>query len=186
MDAEMFASPRKSQMRLGEVYFWTNTIKDWKNLLKPDKYKLVILEQLQWLVQRKKVAVYGYVIMPNHLHFIWEMLQLNGKEMPHASFNKWTSSSFLKDLRVHHPLALTSFVDESRERKHRFWQRDALAVALDSKRKLEQKLNYLHLNPLQEHWQLAVSPEEYDWSSAKFYETGQDAFDILTHYQNRF
>ncbi|AKQ47710.1 transposase [Rufibacter radiotolerans] len=173
-------------MQLGEVYFWTNTIKDWKKLLKPDKYKQVILEQLQWLVEQKKIAVYGFVIMPNHLHLIWEMLQMNGKEMPYASLNKWTSSSFLRDLRQHHPLALSSFVEDTKERKHRFWQRDPLAVLLPSKQLVEQKLEYVHLNPLQEHWQLALRPEDYLWSSANFYATGKDSFSILTHYQDRF
>lgn len=186
MNAEMFTSPRKSNMQLGEVYFWTNTIKDWKKLLKPDKYKQVILEQLQWLVEQKKIAVYGFVIMPNHLHLIWEMLQMNGKEMPYASLNKWTSSSFLRDLRQHHPLALSSFVEDTKERKHRFWQRDPLAVLLPSKQLVEQKLEYVHLNPLQEHWQLALRPEDYLWSSANFYATGKDSFSILTHYQDRF
>ena len=30
---------RNSRMSLGEVYFWTSTIKDWKHLLDQDKYK---------------------------------------------------------------------------------------------------------------------------------------------------
>ena len=172
-------------MLVDEVYFWTNTIKDWKKLLQPDKYKQIIIKQLQWLVQHKKVALYGFVIMPNHLHFIWEMLEKNGKEMPHASFNKWTSSNFLKDLRIHHPQVLPFFEEKTQERNYRFWQRDSLAVLLDSKEKLEQKLNYLHVNPLQAHWNLASSPESYRWSSAGFYLTGNDEFKILTHYLDR-
>jgi putative transposase len=177
---------RNSRMEMGEVYFWTNTIKDWKNLLKPDKYKQIIIEQLQWLVQHKTIVLYGYVLMPNHLHFIWEMRQKNGKEMPHASFNKWTSSKFLKDLRLHHPLTLPYFKENTTERNHRFWQRDPLAILMDKKEKLEQKLNYTHLNPLQKHWNLATSPEQYQWSSANYYLTGTDEFGILTHYLDRF
>ena len=34
---------------------------------------------------------------------------------------------------------------------------------------LEQKLNYLHHNPCQEHWNLAALPEDYPWSSARYY-----------------
>ena len=82
---------RKSRMTLDDVYFWTNTIKDWKNLLEEEKYKHIIIQQLQWLRHRNKINIYGFVIMPNHLHFVWEMKEMNGKEMPHASFNKWTS-----------------------------------------------------------------------------------------------
>ncbi len=46
-----------------------------------------------------------------------------------------------------------------------------------------QKLNYIHNNPVQEKWQLALCPEEYEFSSAKFYETGIDDFGFLTHFR---
>ena len=141
---------------------------------------------MQWLVNRGKIVVYGYVLMPNHLHFIWEMKQKNGKEMPHASFNKWTSSNFLKDLRLYHSKVLPHFIEQTIERKHRFWLRDPLAILSNSKEKVEQKLSYIHLNLLQEHWQLASTPEEYRWSSAQFYLTGEDEFNILTHYLEQF
>ena len=185
MEQDLYRAPRNSQMLLGQVYFWTDTIKDWRHLLKPEKYKRIIIDQLQWLVSRKKIAVYGFVIMPNHLHLIWEMLEKNGKEMPHASFNKWTSSAFLKDLRQNHPQVLPYFTEQTTERSHRFWQRDPLAVLLDSKQKMEQKLDYLHLNPLHERWKLADAPENYRWSSAGYYLTGKDDFGILTDYRER-
>ena len=76
-------------------------------------------------------------------------------------------------------------VDE-KERKFRVWQRDPLAILMDGKLKLEQKIDYIHFNPLQEMWNLADSPENYRWSSAKFYETGEDEFGVLTHYMDRF
>lgn len=57
---------------------------------------------------------------------------------------------------------------------------------MDSRDKVEQKLDYIHLNPLQEHWNLASAPENYRWSSAKFYLTGKDEFEILTHYREIF
>jgi putative transposase len=106
--------------------------------------------------------------------------------MPHASFNKWTSSQFLKKLRIRSPEILPQFVEQTVDRNHRFWQRDALTILMDSKAKFEQKLDYIHLNPLQEHWDLSTAPEEYKWSSANYYETGIDEFNLLTHYMNRF
>jgi hypothetical protein len=45
-----------------------------------------------------------------------------------------------------------------------------------------QKLGYIHDNPLQQKWQLADLPENYKYSSARFYETGEDEFRLLTHY----
>ena len=75
---------RNSRMSLDEVYFWTDTIKDWNQLLKQDKYKLLVISCLKELTDLKRIKVYAFVIMPNHIHLIWEMLEKNGKEMPHA------------------------------------------------------------------------------------------------------
>lgn len=177
---------RNSQMELDLVYFWTDTIKDHKHLLNPDKYKSVIISSWKELVYRKLIVVYGFVIMPNHLHVIWELNELNGKEMPHASFNKFTSHMIIKDLKKNNPNQAESYRVNESERAYRVWQRDPLAILMDNKEKFEQKLNYIHLNPLQVHWSLAESPENYKWSSSKFYENGIDDFGFLTHYMERF
>jgi len=173
-------------MVLHEVYFWTNTIKNWNSLLEKDDYKQLIVDCWRELVLRNKIKIYGFVIMPNHLHVIWEMLEYNGKEMPYASFNKFISHEFLKSLRKENSQQLIQYQENDLERNHRFWKRDTLAVHLDAVRKVEQKLDYVHLNPLQEKWNLATKPENYRWSSYQFYENGHDEFNILTHYKERF
>jgi hypothetical protein len=50
--------------------FVTSTILNWRPLLKPDKYKKLILESLQFLAKENRVILYAYVIMDNHLHLI--------------------------------------------------------------------------------------------------------------------
>jgi putative transposase len=47
-----------------------------------------------------------------------------------------------------------------------------------------QKLNYIHFNPCQPHWNLVSSPEKYKWSSANFYETGVKEFKFLEHFND--
>ncbi len=54
MNPYLFNSPRKSRMHLNEGYFWTDTIKDWKHLLRQEKYKEIIKEELQWLKNRNR------------------------------------------------------------------------------------------------------------------------------------
>ena len=185
---EMKNGIRNSKMLLNEVYFWTDTIKDWKLLLERDKFKNIIIESWKTLVQRQRIIIYGFVIMPNHLHVIWELLSMNGKEMPHASFNKFTSHQFQQYLRTEGvDSGITDYqVPKEMDRNYRFWQRDALAVRMDSQTKVEQKLEYIHLNPLQEHWNLVSKPENYYWSSARYYEEGIDDFGFITHYKERF
>ena len=107
-------------MAFGEVYFWTSSCFEWKKLLQRDKYKEVIVNSLRYLTANTKVKVYGFVIMPNHLHLIWEMLKLNGKEMPHASFQKYTSHKIQSDLEEFHPKVLALFRVNQKDREYRF------------------------------------------------------------------
>lgn len=182
----MHSNQRKSTIQLGEVYFWTATIHQWKHLLKPNKYKQIIIDSLQNLVARKLITVYGYVIMPNHLHLIWEMNGKNGKELPSASFLKWIAHQIRNDLEDHHPKVLEHFMVDMIDRRFEFWQRDSLALLLNGRKMCEQKLEYMHLNPLQAHWNLAVETHEYFWSSANYYENSVDDSGVLTHYMDRF
>jgi hypothetical protein len=70
-------------------------------------------------------------------------------------------------------------------RKYRIWQRDPLAIRIYSRNMLEQNLNYIHNNPLQEKWKLANAPEDYHWSSAGYYLTNTDKFNIIKDYRER-
>jgi REP element-mobilizing transposase RayT len=173
-------------MELQKVYFWASTIKDWKQLLKPDNYKNILLDSLAHLVDKKKVTVYAFVIMPNHIHLVWQLNEFNGMEMPHASFNKFTAHEIVKYLKNQDQNVLSQFKVDDPERQYRIWQRDPLTVLMGSRKKVEQKIDYIHNNPLQERWNLSESPESYQWSSARYYETGQDDFSFLTHYMEAF
>ena len=116
------AKPRKSKMEMDQVYFWTSTILDWKTLLLHHTYKAIIVNSLKHLQAKGKIRIYGFVIMPNHVHLLWEMLAMNGKEMPYASFQKFTAHEFQKELRTTNPALLSEFEVNEPERMYRFWQ----------------------------------------------------------------
>lgn len=54
--------------------FYTATIQGWKHLFKEEKYKEVVINSLKYLVENKKLKVNAFVIMDNHVHFIWQAL----------------------------------------------------------------------------------------------------------------
>ena len=54
-------------------HFFTATNLEWKKLLIHDKYKNIVIESLRFLVNDKRVIVYGFVIMDNHIHVIWQL-----------------------------------------------------------------------------------------------------------------
>ena len=53
--------------------FFTATNLEWKHLLREDKYKEIIIDSFRFLVKNNRVKIYSFVIMPNHLHLIWQM-----------------------------------------------------------------------------------------------------------------
>ncbi len=171
-------------MELNEIYFYTVAILDWIPLLKEEKFKLIVLNSLIHLIEKKKIVVYGFVIMPNHIHIIWQSLEKNGKEMPYASFMKFTGHAFLEELRETNDPLLTRFKVTRNSRDHQFWQRNGLPIVMYNRKILEQKLDYIHFNPLQEHWKLVSYPNDYYFSSCSFYEQQDKRFSWLTHYMD--
>ena len=173
-------------MALDAIYFWTTTINKWYKLMQKDVVKQIVVDSLRFLSAKGKIEVYSFVIMPNHVHLIWKMLQMNGKEMPQASFQKYTAHMFKKHLQQHHPQCLPLFAVEAENKAHEFWQRDPVAFQLIKRETALQKLTYIHNNPLAEHWQLCDDPTKYKFSSSLFYETGLDEFGFLKHIMDEF
>ncbi|MEZ4929073.1 MAG: hypothetical protein R2777_03570, partial [Chitinophagales bacterium] len=85
---------RNSYIEFGGIYFWTATINNWYQLLDNNELKEIILQSLKYLVDNELVKVYAFVIMPNHIHFVWQLLKMNGKEKPSGSFLKYTAHKF--------------------------------------------------------------------------------------------
>ena len=69
-----------------------------------------------------------------------------------------------------------------KDRKYQVWKRNSMSIDLIHEWFFKQKFDYLHENPCQPHWQLAESPQDYKYSSARFYEEGKDEFGFLTHH----
>lgn len=172
---------RQGQMYTRQIYFYTDTIQNFKHLLADDYCKSIVIQSLQYLCKQQLVKIYGYVIMPNHIHLIWSMQEANGKESPAGSFAKFTAHQFKKYLQLNNPMLLSEFASDKADRLFQFWKRDPLAIPLTTDEALFQKLDYVHNNPVKEKWQLSKYPEDYKWSSARFYANGEDAFSFLTH-----
>ena len=164
------------------ITFSTATILKWYPLLQEDSFKDIIISSLQTLTQRKYLTVYAFVIMPNHFHVIWSENEHNNKESPQASFFKYTGHAFQKRLAIENRSQLEFFNVNKSDRNYQFWQKNHLDIEIFSKEIFDQKLEYIHNNPLQERWKMVAYPVEYKYSSASFYELGIDEFGILTDY----
>ena len=163
--------------------FYTATILEWKHLLKPDKYKDIIVQSLQYLAANKKITLYAFapiaIGVSNHIHLIWQALPGKTPEQIQHSFMKYTARQIKFDLEESHLLVLDKFRINAKDRTYQFWERNSLSIELYSHDVFMQKLKYIHWNPVTAG--LCSLPEKYFYSSAHFYHTGLDDFGMLTH-----
>ena len=123
---------RQGQMELQDVYFYTDTIIDFKHLLQDDNIKLILIQSLSYLAAHTMVKVFGYVIMPNHIHLIWTHPTLNGKESPSGSLVKYTAHKIKEYLQTSSPQQLSNYLSIKNDRKYQFWKRDPFAIPLST------------------------------------------------------
>ena len=152
--------------------YFTATILQWKKLLKPEKYKDIIISSMKFLVTDKRVKLFCFVIMDNHIHLIWQMMWDIDPEAVQRDFLKYTAQRIKKNLQKNHPEVLSQFKVDAKDREYQFWKRNPLSVELKSHAVFRQKLDYIHWNPVKAG--MCKLPEEYKYSSALFYETGID------------
>jgi REP element-mobilizing transposase RayT len=133
-------------------------------------------------VENKRVTIFSFVIMDNHLHVIWQMRAGHCPQNVQRDFLKFTGQQIKEDLLLYHPQVLEHFRVNAKDRHYQFWERNALSVELRSEKVLVQKLDYIHDNPVRAG--LCQLPEAYHFSSALFYQTGLDNWGFLTHYKD--
>ena len=162
--------------------FFTASIKGRHKILEEDKYKDIIIDSLRFLVEDKRIVLYSFVIMPDHLHLIWQMQPLIHPQHLQRDFLKYTAQKIKFDLQKINPELLETFRSDANDRTYQFWKRRALSIELRTDKVHQQKLEYIHENPVKAA--MCKLPEEYKYSSALFYHTGIDNWGFLTHHRD--
>ena len=161
--------------------FFTATILEWKHLLSDDTYKEIIVGSLRFLVKEQRVIVNNFVIMNNHIHLIWQAINGFTPQQVQHSFLKFTAQQIKFDLQKNNLGLLETFRVNATDRTYQIWERSPLSIDLFSDKVYLQKADYIHSNPVEAD--LCKQPEDYYYSSARFYETLMDDFGFLTHWR---
>ncbi len=91
------------------------------------------------------------------------------------------------DLERENPLFLQEFYVNLKDRKYQLWKRNSLSIEMFSREVMEQKLDYIHNNPVQGKWMLADEPLSYKYSSIRYYEEGNKLeYPFLSHYMSYY
>jgi len=159
--------------------FFTATILDWKKLLAKDKYKDEVIKSLQFMVWHNRIRLYAFAIMDNHIYLIWQPQPGQTPQKIQLSFMKYTAQQIKFDLQKTESKYLEEFKVTAKDRACQFWERNSLYIDLFTDTAFNQKLEYIHANPVKAG--ICQLPEQYYYSSAKFYAAGIDDFKMLTY-----
>lgn len=159
--------------------FFTATNLEWKKALEKDEHKDIVIRSLRFLVEHKRVIVYAFVVMPNHIHILWQMQAGIKREDVQRDFLKFTSQRIIDRMKVNAPELLAPFLVNAKDRKYQIWERNPLSVDLWSEKIMIEKIRYIHENPVRAG--LCSYADEYRYSSALFYRIGKDNWGFLMH-----
>jgi len=156
------------------LYFITATIVDWKHLFITPEYTNIPLNSLAWLQQQNQILFFAFVIMPSHLHVIIKPESNSIGEIA-QQFGSFTAHAILKKLRIDNQKDLLDlFHQKKRDQRHEhsIWQA-IRAKNIYSMDFLQQKMEYIHQNPIAKNWKLAEDRADYLYSSAGYYDYGR-------------
>lgn len=156
------------------VYYLTFTVVDWVDVFSRKIYRDILIESLKYCREEKGLYVWAYVIMTNHMHCILSARNGNLSDII-RDFKRFTAtqiiSSINKTPESRRDWMLKRFEFSARRNvrssEHQFWLYDNHAVELTSLKFINQKINYIHSNPIAAGW--VDKPEEWMYSSARNY-----------------
>jgi REP element-mobilizing transposase RayT len=156
------------------AYYVTFTVVDWLPIFtNPEPVKL-ITDSLRFCIMGKYLRVYAYVIMPNHLHMVvfdgkFDNLRLQ-KTM--AEFRKFTGHKLADYIDNNLPESFSRVIRSNllNDRSRQVWMPGWHAEGLVSEAFLNQKVNYIHENPVRKGY--VRVPEHWRYSSAEYWTNG--------------
>jgi REP-associated tyrosine transposase len=156
------------------LYFITASITNWKHLFITPEYANIPLNSLAWLQQQKRILLFAFVIMPSHLHVIIKP-ESDSIGAIVQQFGSFTAHEILKILRANNQKDLLDLFNRKRRdqrHEHSIWQ-DIQAKNVYSMDFLQQKIEYIHQNPVAKNWELVEDRADYLYSSAGYYDYGR-------------
>ncbi|RKR85448.1 REP element-mobilizing transposase RayT [Mucilaginibacter gracilis] len=166
----------KYSITTNEKYFLTITVVDWVDVFTRKELAAVIVDALNYCIEHKGLQVYAWCLMPSHLHLI---ASTNNDEILLSDvmrdFKKFTSKEVVKTIQLipesRREWLLNKFEFAGRYnpkiKNYKFWQDGLHPIEVTSNKFTDQKLNYIHQNPVEAG--IVYSAKDYILSSAAVY-----------------
>ncbi len=157
------------------AHFLTFTVVDWVDLFSRKEYRDTLLESMEYCRRAKGLKVWGYIILTNHMHCIWQSSEHNLSDII-RDFKRHTSHEMLKTIhsqqesRADWMLKRFEFAAKSncRSSLYQLWENNNHAEVIMTDAFFRQKLGYMHENPVKAGW--VENPSDWLYSSARNYQ----------------
>jgi putative transposase len=144
------------------VHFLTFSVYRRRRLLDLDQPKRIVLGVLNHQLQAMAAKCVGFVLMPDHVHaLIWLPQPSELRRFVHG-WKRMSSFGIRRWYAEHAPNYFTDFGSGDK-----FWQPKSYVFHIYSERKLAEKLQYMHENPVRAG--LVERAIDWAWSSARWY-----------------
>ena len=154
----------------GHLHFITTSCFQRRALLGTPRRRDLLVKTLEEVRQRYHFVVVGYVVMPEHVHFLLgEPERGNPSVVMQVLKQRYARALLRKTKQPRSPLQ-GSLWEMSLEPEH-VWQRRFYDSVVWSQAKIEEKIRYMHGNPAKRG--LVRTPEQWRWSSAREYILGE-------------
>lgn len=160
-------------------HFVTFSVVGWVDVFSREQYKEIIVESLRYCTGHKGLTLHAWVIMTNHLHLIISSKTAKLEELV-RDIKKFTSKQIIhaiqenpEESRKDWMLNLFRYAGSGNKnnKEFQFWKQDYHPVELTTNAMLEQRLLYLHENPVRSG--LVWEAWHYKFSSAIDYYTNE-------------
>ena len=147
------------------VHFITFSVYRRRRLLDLDHPKRILLGWLNETLEQFSAWCVGFVVMPDHVHALILFPCLGQLSAFVHSWKRRSSMALHRWYREHAAGYFRQFGEGDR-----FWQPKYYSFEIYNRRKLEEKLQYLHENPVRAG--LVKRAVDWKWSSARWYSDG--------------
>lgn len=156
-------------------YFLTLTVVGWIDIFTRKNHKMTIIDSLRFCQKEKGLTLFGYCLMPSHLHLIARAEGEFSLSEILRDLKKFTSKEIIKQIEneseSRRDWMLDYFRKEGKDLKgitnYKFWQDGNHPEEISSNKFFNEKLDYIHNNPVEEL--IVDRPEDYYFSSARNY-----------------
>jgi len=148
----------------GQSHFVTFCCYHRRSLFTTDESRRVFENALERVRRSFRLRVYGYVVMPEHIHLLVSEPERTGPLKPKSGLNGSPSlAEALKSLKQGVARRLIGDADH-------FWQKRYYDFNVRNHEQFVEKLHYIHWNPVNAG--LCERPEDWPWSSFLHHATG--------------